>query len=191
MEINAMDIDDGWTKITAVVDSGAGDNVLPKDAIPFVQVTPTARSKAGRGFCGPSGESIKNYGQKKVEVKTAEGQSRGTTWQVADVRRPLDEGEAGHEQLRRNGKEQLPVAKDRVVDPAEHPEQPVGVHAAHVPRAMPDPAVLSDDLGAREGVRRERPGLLPAYAGLTLVPARSRGVLRPEQHALRQPRGRR
>ena len=84
-----MSPDGDWEKVTAVVDSGAGENVMPENAVKFIPIVPTARSKAGRGFCGPSGEHIKNYGQKKVEVKTAEGQVRMTTWQVASVKRPL------------------------------------------------------------------------------------------------------
>ena len=88
-ELNAIGTESGWVKITAVVDSGAGDNVLPQKELPFIPLAPTARSKAGRGFCGPSGEPIKNFGQKRVDVRTTEGQARATTWQVANVRRPL------------------------------------------------------------------------------------------------------
>jgi len=88
-ELNAVDYAEGWVKITAVVDSGAGDNVLPQKELPFIPMSATERSKSGRGFCGPSGEPIQNFGQKKVIVKTAEGQARTTTWQVANVRRPL------------------------------------------------------------------------------------------------------
>lgn len=80
---------DGWAKLTAVVDSGAGDNVMPKRMVEWVPTVPTAKSKAGRGFRGPGGERIDNLGEKRVEVFTNTGQRRRTTWQVADVRRPL------------------------------------------------------------------------------------------------------
>ena len=42
-----------------------------------------------KGFKGPGGENIKNYGQQVVSVRTPEGFVRKSTWQVADVRRPL------------------------------------------------------------------------------------------------------
>ena len=49
----------------------------------------TERSKNGEGFKGPGGEHIKNYGQQVMSVRTLEGFVRKTTWQFADVRRPL------------------------------------------------------------------------------------------------------
>ena len=79
----------GMTKITAVVDSGAGANVLPKDMISFIPTRETERSRSGKGFVGASGHRIRNYGEKRVVVRTSEGHERGTNWQVADVRRPL------------------------------------------------------------------------------------------------------
>ena len=41
------------------------------------------------GLKGPGGEHIKNCGQQVVSVRTPEGFVRKSTWQVADVRRPL------------------------------------------------------------------------------------------------------
>ena len=38
---------------------------------------------------GPGGENIKNFGQPVMSVRTPEGFVRRSTWQVADVRRPL------------------------------------------------------------------------------------------------------
>ena len=49
---------EGWIKMTAVVDSGAGDNVIPKDSLPFVPLHETERSRNNRGFRGPGGEPI-------------------------------------------------------------------------------------------------------------------------------------
>ena len=47
------------------------------------------RSKIGKGFKGPGGGHIKNCGQQVMSVRTPEGFVRKSTWQVADVRRPL------------------------------------------------------------------------------------------------------
>ena len=47
------------------------------------------RSRNGKWFKGPGGKHIKNYGQQVVPVRTPEGFTRKSTWQVADVRRPL------------------------------------------------------------------------------------------------------
>ena len=80
---------DGWRKIVAVVDSGAGENVIPKNLIDFVPIMATARSMSGKGFQGAGGEHIANHGEQQISFRTKEGQVRKTTWQVADVRRPL------------------------------------------------------------------------------------------------------
>ena len=79
----------GWVKITAVVDSGAVDNVLPEEELEFVPLAESERSKSGRGFRGPAGEPIPARGQRTTVVKTAEGQARRTKWQVCPVKRPL------------------------------------------------------------------------------------------------------
>ena len=47
------------------------------------------RAKSGKGFQGAGGEHIKNHGQQVMSVRTSEGVVRKSTWQVADVRRPL------------------------------------------------------------------------------------------------------
>ena len=79
----------GWHKITAVVDSGAVDNVIREDELPFIPLEPSERSKEGRGFRGPGGEPIPTSGQRTAVVKTAEGQARRTKWNVCPVKRNL------------------------------------------------------------------------------------------------------
>ena len=71
-----------------VVDSGAAENVMPRSMFPEIGIRQTERSKSGRGFKGPGGENIKNYGQQVMSVRTPEGFVRKSTWQVADMRRP-------------------------------------------------------------------------------------------------------
>ena len=49
----------------------------------------TERSRNGKEFKRPGGEHIKNRGQQVKSVRTPEGLTRKSTWQVADVRRLL------------------------------------------------------------------------------------------------------
>ena len=56
---------------------------------PKISTEETERSKNGKGFKGPGGEDIKNYVQQVMSVRTLEGFVRKSTWQAADVRRPL------------------------------------------------------------------------------------------------------
>ena len=70
-----------------VVDSGAADSVMPRSMFPEIGIRQTERSTNGKGFKGP--ENIKNYGQQVTSVRTLVGFVRKSTWQVADVRRPL------------------------------------------------------------------------------------------------------
>ena len=72
-----------------MVDSGAAENVMPRSMFPEIGIRQKERSKNGKGFKGPGGENIKNYGQQVMSVRTPEGFVRKSTWQVADVRRPL------------------------------------------------------------------------------------------------------
>ena len=67
-----------------VVDSGAAENVMPRSMVPEIGIR-----QNGKGFKGPGGENIKNYGQQVMSVRTPEGFVRKGTWQVADVRRHL------------------------------------------------------------------------------------------------------
>ena len=61
-----------------MVDSGAADNVMAK-----------RDPRMEKGFKGPGGEHMKNYGQQVMSVRTPYGCGRMGTWQVADVRGPF------------------------------------------------------------------------------------------------------
>ena len=65
------------------------ENVMLRSMFPEIGIRQTERSKNRKGFKGPGGENIKNYGQQVMSVRTPEGFVRKSTWQVADVRRPL------------------------------------------------------------------------------------------------------
>ena len=46
-------------------------------------------SQSGVGFKGANGSHIKHYGQRRFRVKTNAGSNMNTTWEVADVLKPL------------------------------------------------------------------------------------------------------
>ena len=72
-----------------MVDSEAAEKVMPRSMFPEIGIRQTEMSKNGKAFKGPGGEDIKNHGQQVMSVTTPEGFVRKSTWQVADVRRPL------------------------------------------------------------------------------------------------------
>ena len=78
-----------WERLAAVVDPGAAENVLPVGVCNHVKLSATRRSDAGIGFRGAGGERIRNHGQRKFKVRMRDEHVAGTTWQVADVKRPL------------------------------------------------------------------------------------------------------
>ena len=78
-----------WKKVAMVVDSGAAENVMPRSMFPEIGMRQTERSKNGKGFKRPGRQNIKNCGKQVMSVRTPEGFVRRSTWQVADVRRPL------------------------------------------------------------------------------------------------------
>ena len=73
----------------AFVDSGAVDNVLPRLVCTEYPLKATTKSQSGVGFRSASGSHIKHYGQLRFRVKTSVGSNMNTTWEVADVRKPL------------------------------------------------------------------------------------------------------
>ena len=78
-----------YTKISAIVDSGAVEHVLPPTYLPRVKMVESPGSKAGKRYLSATGEAIMNLGQKSLFSKMREGQARNITFQVALVRKPL------------------------------------------------------------------------------------------------------
>ena len=72
-----------------MVDSGAAEHVMPKKHVSEISTKETDRSQNGKGFKGPGGEHIKDCGQQVMSVRTPGGFAHKSTWQVADVGRPL------------------------------------------------------------------------------------------------------
>ena len=79
----------GGKELLAFVDSGAVNNVLPKSVCTEYPLEATPKSHNGVGFKGANGSHIKHYGQRRFRVKTSAGSNINTTWEVADVRKPL------------------------------------------------------------------------------------------------------
>ena len=81
----------GWTRVRAVVDSGASDACAPKDMAPLVESQESAGSKRGLTYSGaaPGGKALTNDGEKQLLMVTNEGTTLGTCWQTVEVARPL------------------------------------------------------------------------------------------------------
>jgi hypothetical protein len=75
--------------VSAIVDSGAVEHVLPPSYLPRVKMTESPGSKTGKRYLSATGEAIPNLGQKALYGKTREGQPRNITFQIAPVRKPL------------------------------------------------------------------------------------------------------
>ena len=78
-----------YERSAAVVGSGAAENVSPTDACSRVKLSATRRSEAGIGFRGVGKKRIRNHDERKLKVFMTDGHVAGSTWQVADVKRPL------------------------------------------------------------------------------------------------------
>ena len=72
-----MDVEEGHTRECVAEEHVSRD----RD-----QANREVRPRMGKGFRGPGGE---NYEPQVMSVRTPEGFVRKSTWQVADVRRPL------------------------------------------------------------------------------------------------------
>ena len=78
-----------WVTIEMVMDSGAAESVAPSGVAPWVEIQESPGSREGREYLSASGDTLKNLGEKKLEVYTHEGMPAQTTFQIADVTRPL------------------------------------------------------------------------------------------------------
>ena len=70
-------------------DSGAGDTVGPDEEFPDYPLEESPGSRRGLHYLAAGGEKIKNAGQKKVMILTAEKQLRWVTVQIAKVKKTL------------------------------------------------------------------------------------------------------
>ena len=86
---NKMPGGEGWVRVRAVIDSGAGASVGPKCLAGTGKLRPSSGSKAGQKFTSASGEPLKNEGEVVLPSFTEDGLSLKATFQIADITRPL------------------------------------------------------------------------------------------------------
>ena len=75
--------------IKVAIDSGAGDHVASPEDVEGFAIEESPNSKAGRNFVAANGGKITNHGQSTVRMKTPKGRRVTSTFQVAQVTRPL------------------------------------------------------------------------------------------------------
>ena len=78
-----------WVDIEVVMDSGAAESVAPSAVAPWVRIKESVGSREGREYLSASGDVLRNLGEKELNVITCEGFPATTTFQIADVTRPL------------------------------------------------------------------------------------------------------
>ena len=87
MEVNVVDVKKNFGKIT--IDSGAAENVLPREYLPVVLLQPSPGSQRGACFIAANGTRMENLGQKRVDFEAANGVKSNILFQVTDSRKPL------------------------------------------------------------------------------------------------------
>ena len=78
-----------WVTIEVVMDSGAAESVAPSEVAPWIETKESPGSREGREYLSASGDVLRNLGEKDLDVYTGEGVPATTTFQIADVTRPL------------------------------------------------------------------------------------------------------
>ena len=80
---------EAWEEVCAVMDSGAVDFVAPPSIASELPVLESLGSRSGQKYFTADGTRIPNQGQKKFTSFTEEGRPVETTYQIAEVSRPL------------------------------------------------------------------------------------------------------
>jgi len=88
--VGAKPDDEGWVKVTGVMDSGASESVAPPTMCPHIEVKPSVGSQSGQHYVSASEDTIPNLGEQNLEIVTGEGRDGCVTYQVAEVTRPLN-----------------------------------------------------------------------------------------------------
>ena len=87
--LNNVNEEPEFLVIEICLDSGAGDHVLSRVDVPGFVVEESPGSKAGRGFWAANNKRIPNEGQTLLRLKANDGSGMCSTFQVAEVSRPL------------------------------------------------------------------------------------------------------
>ena len=75
--------------VTVTLDSGAYNTVGPRKVGSYFPVKPTEASQTGKHFSAANGSVIRNYGQRVIQGRSAEGAEVTMPIQVADVGKVL------------------------------------------------------------------------------------------------------
>ena len=78
-----------WEAITVTVDSGAANNVAPKNAFPWVKLEENDDSRNGRYYTTANGKRVYVLGEKTVTIRSKEGVIKKIKFQICDVTRIL------------------------------------------------------------------------------------------------------
>ena len=88
-EVYAINVQGEWEKITFTGDSEAVDHVVTKETAKAFKIVETSMSKAGIGLTAANGTRINNYGAKKLNGVTQQGDGFSMKVQVTDAKRNL------------------------------------------------------------------------------------------------------
>ena len=77
------------TKFRPMLDSGAGEFVCSRKHAPNITVNPSNGSKRGQTFGTAGKDVLKNEGEQRFTISTPNNERLRSTWQTADVSRPL------------------------------------------------------------------------------------------------------
>jgi len=78
-----------WELIKVCPDSGAFKFVGPKEMAKHIPIQETDASKAGVKYKAANGGLIRNLGEKKISGVDCNGNPVKSTWQIADITKPL------------------------------------------------------------------------------------------------------
>ena len=85
-ELSLVERQGPWIKVPATLDSGAAENVCPRNMLPKILAQ---RNVGAKQFVAANGAKIKDEGVKVVKFRTKEGVDRRIQFVVADVVKPL------------------------------------------------------------------------------------------------------
>ena len=66
-------LDEGWMRVSSIVDSGAAESVAPHTTCPVIPLIESLRSRASQECRTADGERLRNGGQRHIQASTDEG----------------------------------------------------------------------------------------------------------------------
>ena len=87
LAVNGQQVE--WKCLKTLIDSGASENVMSSKTTPWIPTKESEGSRRGQTYSSANGSPMKNEGQKNINFITDDGQSLSTTWQIAEVTKPL------------------------------------------------------------------------------------------------------